>query len=205
MVILINIGEFCFWTFLLKYIKKRYTAYPFDWMFSNLLFIIDQIDNNFEEFYKMINYVNQNSFSIYETECFQRPSIPHKNLNLLEDREYYKRTIARFIDTLNSNEKIIFLHINGKLDRYCEDSLLKFHSCIKKNYPNLNFKIISMYFKQNYKLDSNFIEEKMNNNGIICWTFYLKETIPDLSNWFNYAANPILITKLNNFIDDYSQ
>ncbi|CAH6421741.1 Papain cysteine peptidase (DUF1796) [uncultured virus] len=203
MVIFINIGEFCFWTFLLKTMNKRYDAYPFDWMFSNLSFVIEQIDTDFDQFNKMINQMTKDSFKNYETECFKRPSIPHKNLNILEDRQYYVRCILRFQNILQSENQIIFLHIDGQLNKHNEHINL-FNKYIKNKYPNLKYLIITLCFKQNKSILDNYIFEKKNDMfNIFYWTFYLKESSPDLGNWFAYASDPILINKIEDLIKFY--
>lgn len=96
--------------------------------------------------------------------------------------EKYTRRINRFYDLLNGNEQVLFIRKEEDLNRikypeyneyikYSEIYYIK--ECIKllkKDYPNLNFKMIFLSFSQENRVEENLLILKTNLQNLSKYT-----------------------------------
>lgn len=105
----ISIGQNCNSSWYLKETDNRKASYPFDWIFSSGEIVSHAIKDGFDSFLdkQLINPINneQAGHLFYHSSMFN-----HKNpLNSNEDYEYYKRSVDRFVNLINSAKPIIFV------------------------------------------------------------------------------------------------
>jgi hypothetical protein len=177
---IISIGCNCDVGFFIKKISNK-EYYPFDWIWSNIDFVINTFEKDYFEFTECekLNaawapnqkhtYISNNidkkicsALSVHDADS-QTKNEYLKNIPMINNK--YKRRFKRLYDILNSNEEIIL--IRKVLD--------KTQNAIEKNYDSnekLNYlsELLSKKFKSNIKIcvidNENFIQKN-----------YLKENI----------------------------
>jgi hypothetical protein len=181
---IISIGCNCDVGFFIKNISNK-EYYPFDWIWSNIDFVINTFEKDYFEFTECekLNAVwvpnvkhtyifNNNCNGLDERICSavsvhdadsQSKYEYFKNIQIINDK--YKRRFKRLYDLLNSNEEIIL--IRKVLDRK--------QNAIKKDYDSnekLNYlsELLSKKFKANIKIwvidNENFIKKELLKENI---------------------------------------
>jgi len=140
---IISIGNLCATAAFLRTNKARDCTYCFDWARSNILSVIDVI-NNGHDFHIKNNIIAENQNTLiahkYTNKRFSHIIYPHNNYKI--DRNYLIRCSERFFKTLNSNEEIKFLYMSDNGHSIELDELDILIKSIKEHYPELNFEII---------------------------------------------------------------
>jgi hypothetical protein len=125
---IIPLGSQCFSAFFLKLNNLKLASFPFDWIFSSPIVIIDMLDDNFSKFLDKDNYVfndiniktNKHKIYLPELEMFN-----HRNPMKHEDYLYYLRCVNRFYSVIENNKKKLFLftslknEIENELENIC--------------------------------------------------------------------------------------
>lgn len=204
----ISIGDFCFWAFYIRDCKWREASFPFDWMFTNLSFIIDCIEENFEPIMEYIKNKSQHGQRTYIGQPFPQPSTAHHKMQTDEDYQHYYRTIERWKQIMESDKKILFLHISGDFKNYqtvlCETFIKK----INEKYPNLKCGMLCLkYTKDLMQITPSTTIQTTDN--IIYWADIKVNNPPELGSWirgrhvqainelFNNPNSPIQVEPSN--------
>jgi hypothetical protein len=211
--VVISIGEFCISAKILENLKLKIESYPFDWLFSNIDFICDCIDTDFQIFRDEIKNGKQDFIKSYPDNSFKRIGMPHKDPKNHETIDYYERRITSFNkivkgNDINKNIKKIFLHVKGepyneisndKLDKLC-DSLERV-GCD-------NYEIISIIMSPNNQMENKSFEKmhytssKHNINKYVIYTGNLKI---DIGNWLLHLGNYVDTMKNILSLHDYEK
>lgn len=202
--IFISLGSRCIPALILRQYHLRSAAYPFDWMLSE----------TFDNFYKIIetnfeNFLCKESLIIDKTQPFivrdqntgfgyshDFPVADQKIRNIAPNfldayekvKEKYDRRIKRFLETVTSGKKIIFVRFemgNGF------EHALKIRNLLVTKYPMLNFYCIELSLSPTYKnawnipgIKNFYIDQKSYDPldwNAPCWNIILKG-IEDISN-----------------------
>ena len=124
----IPLGSQCFSSFFLKKYNLKKTSYPFDWIFSSPVVIINILDDKFKKFLNKNYYEIKDEKSKQNKHLIYLPELMifnHRNPYKEEDHLYYKRCIDRFYNVLNKKEKKLFIltslknEINNELENIC--------------------------------------------------------------------------------------
>ena len=140
----ISIGCRCSISSVMNCTKLRKESFPFDWTVTcDLNYVINAINNKLEDFYTE-NYNKINKYNIF---------MPHLIFGD-ENRIVVNRRCNRFLNYLNSDEKILFIRLSHDLECHyvsrtqlyknyndLEESI-KFKKMIENNYPNLSFHVL---------------------------------------------------------------
>ena len=109
---IIPFGSQCFSAYYLKNNNLKITSYPFDWIFSNPLVIIDILNDNFSKFLNKDFYVIKDVNSKINRHSIYLPDLilfNHRNPYNDKDYIYYLRCIDRFYNVLQKNDNKLFL------------------------------------------------------------------------------------------------
>jgi hypothetical protein len=193
----ISIGDFCFWAHYLKECQWRSAAFPFDWMFTNLQFVIDCVNEDFQPILEYIKNKNQHGQRHYPGQPFDRPNTPHHFMESLEDHQHYFHCIDRWNQIMLSNKKILFLHISGDFIKYEEILSCKFKETMCNKYPNLNFGLLCLKYtvnsQQSFPVTLIFSEDQ-----IIYWAEIIASERPTLASWISLNRHVEAINSLFN-------
>tara|TARA_Y100000780_G_C13667109_1_gene410907 strand:+ start:149 stop:1648 length:1500 start_codon:yes stop_codon:yes gene_type:complete len=201
----ISIGEYCIVAKLLEKLNIKKETFPFDWIFSNLKFVKDCIDNNFEPLLEIIRNKKTDGDKEYQNCVFKKIGIPHHNVNDEKTLEYFIRRKENFEYALNSKKDIYLLHIVGSSDYKVEiEDYINLVYSLRKKYDNNNINIISINFKENNNKGYELIEE-MNINDMNLKKYVISMNKKnDISNWLdniNYYFNDVKKILIENNIN----
>lgn len=153
MVHIIPLGMYCSVAEALKKIQMRQQSYPLDWVVS-FGGISDIFSNKFEDFIPDKKYVYPNGDNF---DWSKRYGLIFRHDNFPESTEKYNRRISRMLDILNTtNDLVVFVrscHSYEHHDEIAHNNILyeddmkditAFDSVIKKDYPNLKYRIITI-------------------------------------------------------------
>jgi hypothetical protein len=119
-------------------------SYPFDYVRSSILGVIDCFENDFLNYFPKQNVKTPNGFYLSSCCEFQHGDIFNEN-NIIS----YNRKITRFRELLKQNKPVCFLRTIC-LNDY--DNEIKYYKklqeVIEKAYPNLNYIICFIITKQ---------------------------------------------------------
>lgn len=194
---IISIGEFCATANLLKENNIRKESFPFDWIFSNLLFIKECLQTNFKPFHYCIEKQIQDYPSKYENVVFTNVGFPHRDMKSEETKHYYNKRIKAFYKALKSDFPKIFIHINGIPKENINDNQMKEVIDELKKICNGTFIILSFQIQQSTELHQNICLEKEKGDHITKYTIYINsEDEFDISTWLLEKSHGKMITKL---------
>jgi hypothetical protein len=162
--IFIGIGEFCIWGSILKSSKLKKQSFPFDWIFSNLIFVNESLNDNFKTLLTTLEQKKNTCDKEYIGELISKVSIPHKDVVLHETYEYYERCIQRFNKALNSDKSVVFLYCSLTFDKINSTHLYILRETINKKYPNLIFRMVILKFIYHEKREDHIFTETINGN-----------------------------------------
>lgn len=156
----ISVGENCNSSWYLKETNNKKASYPFDWIFSSPMIILDLINSDFKYFLDKnqifsINKGESAGHKLYHLQMFN-----HKNpYSSVESLNYYKRAVERFQKKLYSEDPILFVCtvLNESLKR--KDWSNGFTS----DYPlpvNQN--------SNDFLIFKNFLKSKNSNIKLLC-------------------------------------
>lgn len=202
----ISIGEYCIVAKLLEKLNIKKESFPFDWIFSNLKFVKDCIDEDFEPLLEIIRNKKTDGEKEYQNCIFKKVGIPHHDVNDNNTLKYFTRRKESFNIALNSKDDVYLLHITGSSNYDIEiDDYINLVSSLKKKYDNNNIHIISINFKENNNKGYELFE-KININDIILKKYVINMNRKnDISNWLDninyyfYDMKKILIENNINF------
>lgn len=184
---LISIGDFCFWADYLKHKSIRDVSLPFDWMFSNLQFVIECIDENFEPIKEYIKNKTQHGQREYIGLCFSKPSIPHHDMILEKNHQHYLRTIERWHTLMKLDSNFLFLHMSGDFLTQRKNLCKKFALKLRSKYPKLNFGILSMIYSFDKDAQIPYYIIDTEENKIACCDIHYitiyTQLLPELGSW----------------------
>jgi hypothetical protein len=143
----ISLGGWCGTKIALQKNKYFRESYPFDYVRSSLLGVIDCFENDFQNYFPKENYKQPNG--LYLSRCCE---FHHEDITSQPVIMSFHRKINRFRDILKkSNKKICFLR-TVCLNDY--DNELKYYkelqNAIEKSYPNLKYILCFIITKQHY-------------------------------------------------------
>lgn len=182
----ISIGEYCIVAKLLEKLKIKKESFPFDWIFSNLKFVSECINNNFEPLLEIVKNKKTDSDKEYSDYFFKKIGIPHHDVKKEETYQYFVKRKENFNTALSSSKKVYLIHISGssKYDVKTED-FVNLVLSLKNKYNNDNISIISINFKENEISDYN-LEEQINISGIVLKKYIINMKMNNnISNWLN--------------------
>jgi hypothetical protein len=160
----ISIGGWCGTKISLNQNGYLSPSFPFDYVRSSILGVIDCFENDFLNYFPKDNVKNINGFYSSLVCEFQ-----HEDITCIDKINSFNRKIARFKKILNENKPICFLRTIC-LNDY--DNEIKYYKilqqAIEKSYPKLNYIICFIITKQTelsyYKnLDSKTFIFTINN------------------------------------------
>jgi len=155
----ISLGEICISAWYIQEAGLRTGAYPFDWVFSSPEIIIDCINDDFKEFLDKSNMTGLGGAGHLK---FHSRFFKHKNPIVFEDNyTYYQRCCERFIEVINSDQKIIYI-INLMNDIPKDESVCGWARGFRYNYEQ---PIEQDY--NTYKKLINILKDKNNNSKFI--------------------------------------
>lgn len=144
----IGIGEWCFVAQELTRLNLRREAMPFDWLFSNLVFVHEMIVDPQQAFMDSVGkYSRDEPMKLYSGQEYRQVLFPHHDVKTQKDYSYYERSWQRWIDILNSDKNILFIHAKRPTSTGVEELLKKIVLTIKDKYPRLRFQILSIDHK----------------------------------------------------------
>jgi hypothetical protein len=177
----ISLGGGCNIKYYIKNLNNQKTEF-FDYLWNldeGLYSVTKIIENDFSDF------IDNNQFYMNYHPRFKKNILIHKkytnigfiHYNIFDVFDKFKRKSTRFLELLNSKEEIIFIYyrhydepcnnnynnninINEKLIYY-KNETNNFVKIIQEKYPNLNFKIISIFVEPIEYIQD--ITDKINN------------------------------------------
>jgi hypothetical protein len=163
---IISIGQDCGVAGSLREKLYKDSSYPFDWNVTNLKFIKESFNSKFKNFETIFDEcITSGSGSLkFKNDIYFYHDDKKVNENL--KKKYLRRTV-RLNNLLNQNKKILFI-------RKCKNDTIKdvieLKEIIKKNYPNLKFKILLLNnIKEETILDEYIIHKYKE---IDCFLYY---------------------------------
>lgn len=185
----ISLGGWCGTKIALHKNNYLCASYPFDYVRSSILGVIDCFENDFTNYFPEYgSYIQDNG--LYLSKCCE---FHHEDITNISTIQSFHRKIKRFKEQLNKkNVNICFLRTIC-LNDY--DNELKYYtqlrSAIEKNYPNLSFIICFIITKQFYTTYYKNLDDKtfifvIKNDNVHGDHKYLKE---QYSYIFNFIIN----------------
>jgi hypothetical protein len=160
----ISIGGWCGTKIALNFNGYLNASFPFDYVRSSIIGVIDCFENDFLNYFPKDNFKNINGYYSSSVCEFQ-----HEDIGSIDKINSFNRKIARLKELLNGNKPVCFLRTIC-LNDY--DNEIKYYKklqeAIEKGYPNLNYIICFIITKQEnlcyYKnLDSKTFIFTLNN------------------------------------------
>lgn len=155
---IIPIGRFCGIVIQLKRLGLRRSAYPFDWMVSDLNMICDCIRDDFKDFFDVEPEDHAGALNniYYMVKKYKNKNkgigFPHHDMSKPEIKTTFYRRIDRWKEILSTSiEKIIFAHTTFHLDM---NEVNRFITTIQEYYPKLNFHVIIIHEFSDENVDS---------------------------------------------------
>jgi hypothetical protein len=169
----VSLGYNCQVTWQLKANGFRTVAYPFDWLHTPSLGLLDFITYQGSNFFD-INKISDLGPYPGDPNCLQVLDLnfgitsyhdfsanpPFENYWRIKSK--YDRRISRFFDLLNSNKRILFVRL-GDSRQEIED----LDYLLQQQYPNLNYSILAVNESEDY--NTNWGLERIKN-------YYIKQT-----------------------------
>ncbi len=158
-----SLGFHCHSSQILIRNKLKKESYPFDWIFSNMLIIIDSIENDFKLLLNQNYYIDiENNPKGCGHSLLKFNLFPHKDMRIKENYNYLKRCIYRFKKMCSSNEEKIFLItvINTNMISNIYKNLTNLNEILK--HKTTNYKILCLVFNNYQKENKHHIE--INDN-----------------------------------------
>ena len=193
---IVPLGSQCFSAYYLKNNNLKISSYPFDWIFSNPLIILDMLNDNFEKFLNKDNYVIKDINSKINRHTIYLPELilfNHRNPYNDKDYLYYLKCIDRFYKVLlkNDNKLFLFTFLDNEIKNEIENIFL-----LKNKISELtnNFYIIAIFqqkkgfqTKEIYKYDNIIIIQIYtidSSDGVIFFNDYDTEFYKNIINEF---------------------
>jgi hypothetical protein len=179
----ISLGGSCSVAYQLQINKLRDKAYPFDWVRISFNSVLKLLENNFNNFFNYSDYEiirETNKFPYIKGDNF----IDNKDSNYIVKHNYYnikfyhdfiknkniedqfnnftlkyKKRIHRLFEIIKSNNKIIFIRDELKVNSITNDNIKTFNLLIHKINPLLDYKFILIIHNPKNKI----INIKTNN------------------------------------------
>lgn len=242
MITIIPLGNNCSVAYNLQKYQKRNQAFPFDWLRSNFKNIVKCLKQEFQDFFDfdLKNKKIKSGFDIFDPEVEQininseKKSIFIKNkynfefvhdFNLdldLENQtvivtEKYQRRIARFYQTLKSNNDVIFISNDNKIKISdlieFRDIILKINQRIKilfinvssekPNYDLLNlenFRFVQYFLSNHQSVEQDWRLENLPWQLIFNLNFNSNRRIKISIDWSNNYSDTITDLNLLTYI-----
>lgn len=159
-----SLGYSCHSAFLLKRNNLKKCSYPFDWIYSNFIVVIDSLTDNFKKFLDKDNFIDhlhcnpiQCGHKLYGPAMFN-----HSNPRNQDVYEYYERCIVRFNNLLDKKEKKLFVIVNVNNEYYNNEDYEDYFKNLNEILKNksINYRILYIYHignqtENNYKMEQN--------------------------------------------------
>lgn len=173
----ISIGEWCSPASLLKEMKIRNFSTPFEWLFSKIGMVNECIEDNFQLFLDKNQYISSGKKQCHHIEYEKKYKVPilfnHHNLTNEEDYQHFVRRTNRFMECINSDTPLLYLHIGipniPQFKNFSShgipdiEQLEKFASKIKCEES----KIISIHLLDNKSKDGPIVNIIRNENKLL--------------------------------------
>ena len=167
---IISLGSNCCPGLSLRELNLKKETYPFDWVRTNAKIIYDVLINDKSKYITFSDKIS-NEFYLKDLHAYTHPTFNIGHINYYgqhfthytditsdELKNKFNNYIDRFINVLNSDKKILFIHSNeeyiyhkkhrdDKLELYIY--LCKINDLLEEKYPNLKFEIITPTKKKN--------------------------------------------------------
>ena len=159
-----SLGFSCHSAFLLKRNNLKKCSYPFDWIYSNFIVVIDSLTDGFKKFLDKDNFIDhlhcnpiQCGHKLYGSAMFN-----HSNPRNQDVYEYYERCIVRFNNLLDKKEKKLFVIVNVNNEYYNNENYEDYFQNLNEILKNktINYRILYIYHignqtENNYKMEQN--------------------------------------------------
>lgn len=121
----ISLGTHCYTSQLIKTLGLKRASYPFDWLFSSDRLVLDCLEDGFERFLdpgqfrtspiedRAEPHINLADHAYYAERLGVRYVFNHRDPNVPEHFEYYRRAVDRFHDVLASDDVKLVLMIDS--------------------------------------------------------------------------------------------
>lgn len=188
-----SLGFSCHSAFLLKRNNLKKCSYPFDWIYSNFIVVIDSLTDNFEKFLDKDNLIDHMHYTPYKiiqcgykrylvrldndkkkkkNQCghklYGSAMFNHSNPRNQDVYEYYERCIVRFNNLLDKKEKKLFVIVNvnnedNERNNY-EDHFKNLNEILNKK--SINYRILYINHIGN-QTENNYKMEKNENIDLL--------------------------------------
>lgn len=200
----VSLGWFCGIAMSMKKNGFRSFSGPFDWYFSDLIGILQNIENDFSEFMLKENLqeVTENNLEFkdikygfhYNHEIKQNSTLQHSYFNI---REKYKKRIVKFEDMVQTPTCFIRAIRNSEELQYIRKNYNEILALLKKyNDNNEIIYIISKEILGNFKdiPITIFQIEKYDGSSSDTLMRMFEQNV-DICKWLNTRVNPKVISK----------
>jgi hypothetical protein len=168
---LISLGNLCFSSDLIKRHGYKTESYPFDWIVSNFDMIISCIDTDFTIFLdKQYHYNIWNKRPIRSGHSYYDSYVNtniFKHHNIVDNYDYYKRCVDRFLNLYNDNLAKLFInftHYNLEFNKVLIYEKLDIINNLLLNKNMKNFYIVYIHSFNNKDNDIQKHELEIINN-----------------------------------------